>query len=78
MMHCYASVSGYDGAFQSAEEISDDVASNPVKWGPVMKVPEGPGLGIDVDEKQIAKYRVKLRLEGGAAFKAALVKEITE
>jgi L-alanine-DL-glutamate epimerase-like enolase superfamily enzyme len=61
LMHSYAAIPGIEGALETAEEMSDDVASNPVKWGPVMKVPEGPGLGIDVDEKQIAKYRVKVR-----------------
>jgi L-alanine-DL-glutamate epimerase-like enolase superfamily enzyme len=61
LMHSSASISGFECALEAAEEMSDDVASNPVKWGPVMKVPEGRGLGIDVDEKQIAKYRVKVR-----------------
>jgi muconate cycloisomerase len=61
LMHSYAAIPGIEGALETLEEMSDDVASNPVAWGPVMKVPEKPGLGIDVDEQKIAKYRVKLR-----------------
>jgi muconate cycloisomerase len=61
MLHCYSAVPGFEPALEAFEEMSDDLAANPVTWGPVMKVPKGPGLGIEVDEQKIAKYRKKLR-----------------
>jgi muconate cycloisomerase len=61
MLHSYASIPGIEGGLETFEELSDDVASNPVAWGPVMKVPQRPGLGIDIDEQKIAKYRREIR-----------------
>jgi hypothetical protein len=61
MLHSYASIPGIEGGLETFEELSDDVAPNPVAWGPVMKVPQRPGLGIDIDEQKIAKYRQEMR-----------------
>jgi L-alanine-DL-glutamate epimerase-like enolase superfamily enzyme len=37
-----------------------EIIRNPVKLNPggTISVPEGPGLGIDIDEKAVKKYRV--------------------
>ncbi len=59
-LHCYAAVTGFAGALEVVNVLKDDVAKNPITWGPTMKVPTGPGLGIEIDEKKIAKYSVKL------------------
>lgn len=59
-LHCYAAVTGFVGALEVVNVLKDDVAKNPITWGAKMKVPTGPGLGIEIDEKKIEKYRVKL------------------
>ncbi len=59
-LHCYAAVSGFEGALEVVNVLKDDVAKNPITWGAKMKVPTGPGLGIEIDEKKIEEYRVKL------------------
>jgi len=59
-LHCYAAVSGFEGAMEVKNVLKDDVAKNPITWGAKMKVPTGPGLGIEIDEKKIEEYRVKL------------------
>ena len=61
LMHSYAAIPGIEGALETLPEMADDVAVNQVAWGPVMKVPDGPGLGIEIDEQKIAKYRKNLR-----------------
>jgi L-alanine-DL-glutamate epimerase-like enolase superfamily enzyme len=37
-----------------------EIIRNPVKLNPggTISVPEGPGLGIEIDEKAVKKYRV--------------------
>ncbi len=59
-LHCYAAVSGFEGALEVVNVLKGDVAKNPITWGAKMKVPTGPGLGIEIDEKKIEEYRVKL------------------
>jgi muconate cycloisomerase len=59
-LHCYAAVPGFEGALEVVNVLKDDVAKNPITWGATMKVPTGPGLGIEIDENKIEKYRVKL------------------
>jgi len=59
-LHCYAAVPGFEGAMEVVNVLKDDVAKNPITWGARMKVPTGPGLGIEIDEKKIEKYRVTL------------------
>jgi len=59
-LHCYAAVTGFVGALEVVNVLKDDVAKNPINWGAKMKVPTGPGLGIEIDEMKIEEYRVKL------------------
>lgn len=55
-----------DGNQQTAYMMPDDVLRTPlpIASGPRWGVPEGPGLGIDVDEEKVARYH-RLYLERG-------------
>jgi muconate cycloisomerase len=36
-----------------------DLLKNPLQLGPIAaKIPEGPGLGVELDEKQLEQWRV--------------------
>ena len=43
--------------FVNLEEFGEDIAVNPFKVEDgYIKVPDGPGLGIELDEEKLAKY----------------------
>jgi len=44
----------------SSSPMLRDIIANPIKLeqNGMMKVPQGPGLGIEIDEKAVQKYRV--------------------
>lgn len=47
-----------DGNQQTAQMMLDDVLTTtiPISTGPVWGIPEGPGLGVEVDEEKVARY----------------------
>jgi len=52
-----------DGAFAigTGGEFVHDVVTHPLRpIGNVMQVPEGPGLGVEIDEDQLARLRIDL------------------
>ena len=59
-LHCYTAISGFEGAVEIADVLKIDVAKNPITWGSKIKVPTGPGLGIEIDENKVEKYRIKI------------------
>ncbi|MCP3977977.1 MAG: hypothetical protein GY716_01420 [bacterium] len=61
LLHCYASTPGFAGALETADLLADDVAKSPLVRGPSMQVPTGAGLGVELDEQKVEKYRKKLR-----------------
>jgi glucarate dehydratase len=46
------------GNQQTAQMISDDILTSrlPIADGPIWGTPEGPGLGLDVDEEKLGRY----------------------
>jgi glucarate dehydratase len=55
-----------DGNQQTAQMMCDDVLKTPlpIARGPEWGVPEGAGLGIEVDEEKVRKYHESYRREG--------------
>ena len=55
-----------DGNQQTAQVMCDDVLrhSLPISSGPYWGVPEGPGLGIEVDEDKVQQYQEQFRRHG--------------
>ena len=55
-----------DGNQQTAQMMCDDVLKTPlpIAHGPEWGVPEGAGLGIDVDEEKVRRYHESYRREG--------------
>jgi muconate cycloisomerase len=63
MLHVSVAVSNFDHDGCPADLIGPlyhdaDMLTQPLELGPpVARVPNGPGLGVELDEKQLAKYR---------------------
>ena len=55
-----------DGNQQTAQMMCDDILKTPlpIARGPEWGVPEGAGLGIEVDEEKVRKYHESYRREG--------------
>ena len=55
-----------DGNQQTAQMMCDDVLKTPlpIARGPKWGMPEGAGLGIDVDEEKVHRYHESYRREG--------------
>lgn len=55
-----------DGNQQTAQMMCDDVLKQPlpIAEGPVWKAPQGPGLGVEVDEEKVRKYCDAYRRSG--------------
>jgi glucarate dehydratase len=55
-----------DGNQQTAQMMCDDVLKTPlpIARGPKWGVPEGAGLGVEVDEEKVRKYHESYRREG--------------
>jgi muconate cycloisomerase len=52
-------VIGGDFNMGQAKALADDIAQKPLEMeGPYVLIPEGPGIGIDLDEKKLSKYAV--------------------
>ena len=55
-----------EGNQQTAQMMQDDLLTEPlpIGSGPVWGVPEGPGLGIQIDEAKLARYHEHFRKRG--------------
>ena len=46
------------------QDFADDVITSPFQMTPTMKVPESPGLGVELDEEKLKRYMEKEITEG--------------